>query len=257
MLMPSMRGSLAGLRTKPNGATTVGDCSGHGGRGHPAGRMQEHYRQTSTATRTGRASSRSKKNKKNVKQRKTIAKLIATGVRPVMVSKFLSALWKSLCRAAKIDIRMSAAHHQSANGQAERTIQTLGLAMTAGRLGNCHRRCVKRPQKEKCRNWFWGSIPTSNGFWRERSRGKWNSRPWDDEWTSSSDGACRFPTTMTRTGPPEPRTPTATPLVTRILVNTMTRTGLPEPRTPTRPHTIVVGRARCDASLDTNSRAGP
>lgn len=34
-----------------------------------------------------------------------------------MDSKFLSALWKSLCRAARIDIRMSAAHHQSANGQ--------------------------------------------------------------------------------------------------------------------------------------------
>jgi hypothetical protein len=41
-----------------------------------------------------------------------------------MDPKFVSALWTSLCRAARIDMRLAAAHHHAANGQAEITIQT-------------------------------------------------------------------------------------------------------------------------------------
>ncbi|KAF2963381.1 hypothetical protein GQX73_g10196 [Xylaria multiplex] len=41
-----------------------------------------------------------------------------------MDKKFVSGLWTALCKAASIDMKVSAAYHHSANGQAERTVQT-------------------------------------------------------------------------------------------------------------------------------------
>lgn len=53
-----------------------------------------------------------------------------------MDGKFMSSLWKGLCSAAGIDVRMTAAHHSAANGQAERSVQTvmLGLISYIGAL---------------------------------------------------------------------------------------------------------------------------
>lgn len=53
-----------------------------------------------------------------------------------MDSKFLSALWRGLCEAANVDIRMTAANHAAANGQAERSVQTVvqGLVSYLGAL---------------------------------------------------------------------------------------------------------------------------
>ncbi|KAJ8122730.1 hypothetical protein ONZ43_g1146 [Nemania bipapillata] len=45
--------------------------------------------------------------------------------------KFVSDLWKALCKAAQIDMKVTAAYHHSANGQAERTVQTFMTSMIA------------------------------------------------------------------------------------------------------------------------------
>lgn len=51
-----------------------------------------------------------------------------------MDSKFVGAVWTSLCHAAQVDVRLTAAHHSAANGQSERMIQTfeLGLIVLMG-----------------------------------------------------------------------------------------------------------------------------
>ncbi|KAK7992138.1 hypothetical protein PG988_000932 [Apiospora saccharicola] len=48
-----------------------------------------------------------------------------------MDPKFVSKFWACLCKAANIEVKMTAAHHQSANGQAERVIQTIKLGLRA------------------------------------------------------------------------------------------------------------------------------
>ncbi|PFH62963.1 hypothetical protein XA68_10714 [Ophiocordyceps unilateralis] len=52
--------------------------------------------------------------------------------------KLVSALWTSLCKASDIAVRTSAAYHQQANGQSERTIQIVlhGLRALLGHLFN-------------------------------------------------------------------------------------------------------------------------
>lgn len=48
-----------------------------------------------------------------------------------MDSKFISDFWTALCKAAETQIRMTAAHHSAANGQAERSVQTVMIALVA------------------------------------------------------------------------------------------------------------------------------
>lgn len=46
-------------------------------------------------------------------------------------SRLVSRLWASLCETANVEVRTSAPHHQQANGQSERTVQTLVHSLRA------------------------------------------------------------------------------------------------------------------------------
>jgi L-ascorbate metabolism protein UlaG (beta-lactamase superfamily) len=47
-------------------------------------------------------------------------------------SKFVSAFWRKVMELSRVEMHFTAAHHQQADGQSERTNQTVELAIRSG-----------------------------------------------------------------------------------------------------------------------------